>query len=189
MHEEHISGVQTCLTKIIVPLHFCHYDLQVSFSPWFLGPKSQKKFKRLMLHRIKWEEHNSKRDGKSGFSCQSLLVFMPLCSFLGYWTFYHWFPIRPRCWWWYKKEQQVLVDMGGECPHVLLFATGLVCYLNNFWGSYLVLFVISFKSDFSWFSRAQLKSAVLGRWSSSNAPQRAWPENTSRNTAQNTTGI
>uniref|UniRef100_A0A3B4TV07 U4/U6 small nuclear ribonucleoprotein Prp3 n=1 Tax=Seriola dumerili TaxID=41447 RepID=A0A3B4TV07_SERDU len=26
------------------------------------GPKSQKKFKRLMLHRIKWEEHNSKRD-------------------------------------------------------------------------------------------------------------------------------
>uniref|UniRef100_A0A3B4TVD6 U4/U6 small nuclear ribonucleoprotein Prp3 n=1 Tax=Seriola dumerili TaxID=41447 RepID=A0A3B4TVD6_SERDU len=29
------------------------------------GPKSQKKFKRLMLHRIKWEEHNSKRDGKS----------------------------------------------------------------------------------------------------------------------------
>lgn len=30
----------------------------------FLGPKSQKKFKRLMMHRIKWEEHNSKRDGK-----------------------------------------------------------------------------------------------------------------------------
>lgn len=26
------------------------------------GPKAQKKFKRLMLHRIKWEEHNSKRD-------------------------------------------------------------------------------------------------------------------------------
>uniref|UniRef100_A0A8C2WSC1 U4/U6 small nuclear ribonucleoprotein Prp3 n=1 Tax=Cyclopterus lumpus TaxID=8103 RepID=A0A8C2WSC1_CYCLU len=26
------------------------------------GPKSQKKFKKLMLHRIKWEEHNSKRD-------------------------------------------------------------------------------------------------------------------------------
>uniref|UniRef100_A0A669B3N7 U4/U6 small nuclear ribonucleoprotein Prp3 n=1 Tax=Oreochromis niloticus TaxID=8128 RepID=A0A669B3N7_ORENI len=26
------------------------------------GPKSQKKFKRLMMHRIKWEEHNSKRD-------------------------------------------------------------------------------------------------------------------------------
>uniref|UniRef100_A0A8D0CSM4 U4/U6 small nuclear ribonucleoprotein Prp3 n=1 Tax=Sander lucioperca TaxID=283035 RepID=A0A8D0CSM4_SANLU len=26
------------------------------------GPKSQKKFKRMMLHRIKWEEHNSKRD-------------------------------------------------------------------------------------------------------------------------------
>ncbi|KAM6968186.1 U4/U6 small nuclear ribonucleoprotein Prp3 isoform 1-T1 [Aplochiton taeniatus] len=26
------------------------------------GPKSQKKFKRLMLHRIKWQEHNSKRD-------------------------------------------------------------------------------------------------------------------------------
>uniref|UniRef100_A0A4W6FS88 U4/U6 small nuclear ribonucleoprotein Prp3 n=1 Tax=Lates calcarifer TaxID=8187 RepID=A0A4W6FS88_LATCA len=30
------------------------------------GPKSQKKFKRLMMHRIKWEEHNSKRDGKNG---------------------------------------------------------------------------------------------------------------------------
>ena len=29
------------------------------------GPKSQKKFKRLMLHRIKWPEHTSKRDGKS----------------------------------------------------------------------------------------------------------------------------
>uniref|UniRef100_A0A672IEY8 U4/U6 small nuclear ribonucleoprotein Prp3 n=1 Tax=Salarias fasciatus TaxID=181472 RepID=A0A672IEY8_SALFA len=27
------------------------------------GPKSQKKFKRLMMHRVKWEEHNSKRDG------------------------------------------------------------------------------------------------------------------------------
>uniref|UniRef100_A0A665U013 U4/U6 small nuclear ribonucleoprotein Prp3 n=1 Tax=Echeneis naucrates TaxID=173247 RepID=A0A665U013_ECHNA len=26
------------------------------------GPKAQKKFKRLMMHRIKWEEHNSKRD-------------------------------------------------------------------------------------------------------------------------------
>uniref|UniRef100_A0AAQ6IEU8 U4/U6 small nuclear ribonucleoprotein Prp3 n=1 Tax=Anabas testudineus TaxID=64144 RepID=A0AAQ6IEU8_ANATE len=26
------------------------------------GPKSQKKFKRLMMSRIKWEEHNSKRD-------------------------------------------------------------------------------------------------------------------------------
>uniref|UniRef100_A0A674CF69 U4/U6 small nuclear ribonucleoprotein Prp3 n=1 Tax=Salmo trutta TaxID=8032 RepID=A0A674CF69_SALTR len=26
------------------------------------GPKAQKKFKRLMLNRIKWEEHNSKRD-------------------------------------------------------------------------------------------------------------------------------
>ncbi|KAM3872930.1 U4/U6 small nuclear ribonucleoprotein Prp3 [Diretmus argenteus] len=26
------------------------------------GPKSQKKFKRLMLNRIKWEEHNTKRD-------------------------------------------------------------------------------------------------------------------------------
>ncbi|XP_062321946.1 U4/U6 small nuclear ribonucleoprotein Prp3 isoform X1 [Osmerus eperlanus] len=26
------------------------------------GPKAQKKFKRLMLHRIKWPEHNSKRD-------------------------------------------------------------------------------------------------------------------------------
>uniref|UniRef100_A0AAQ6IW06 U4/U6 small nuclear ribonucleoprotein Prp3 n=1 Tax=Anabas testudineus TaxID=64144 RepID=A0AAQ6IW06_ANATE len=30
------------------------------------GPKSQKKFKRLMMSRIKWEEHNSKRDGKHG---------------------------------------------------------------------------------------------------------------------------
>uniref|UniRef100_A0A3Q3GP01 U4/U6 small nuclear ribonucleoprotein Prp3 n=1 Tax=Labrus bergylta TaxID=56723 RepID=A0A3Q3GP01_9LABR len=26
------------------------------------GPKSQKKFKKLMMHRIKWVEHNSKRD-------------------------------------------------------------------------------------------------------------------------------
>ncbi|XP_061885650.1 U4/U6 small nuclear ribonucleoprotein Prp3 [Entelurus aequoreus] len=30
------------------------------------GPKSQKKFKRLMMHRIKWEEHNSKRDDLDG---------------------------------------------------------------------------------------------------------------------------
>ncbi|KAM8826281.1 U4/U6 small nuclear ribonucleoprotein Prp3 [Synchiropus picturatus] len=30
------------------------------------GPKSQKKFKRLMMHRIKWEEHNSKRDDPNG---------------------------------------------------------------------------------------------------------------------------
>ncbi|KAF1387981.1 hypothetical protein PFLUV_G00085540 [Perca fluviatilis] len=30
------------------------------------GPKSQKKFKRMMLHRIKWEEHNSKRDDPDG---------------------------------------------------------------------------------------------------------------------------
>lgn len=30
------------------------------------GPKSQKKFKRLMLNRIKWEEHNSKRDDPNG---------------------------------------------------------------------------------------------------------------------------
>lgn len=28
------------------------------------GPKAQKKFKRLMLNRIKWDEPNSKRDGK-----------------------------------------------------------------------------------------------------------------------------
>uniref|UniRef100_A0A4W6FRS7 U4/U6 small nuclear ribonucleoprotein Prp3 n=1 Tax=Lates calcarifer TaxID=8187 RepID=A0A4W6FRS7_LATCA len=34
------------------------------------GPKSQKKFKRLMMHRIKWEEHNSKRDGKSSLSLE-----------------------------------------------------------------------------------------------------------------------
>ncbi|XP_074509645.1 U4/U6 small nuclear ribonucleoprotein Prp3 [Sebastes fasciatus] len=30
------------------------------------GPKSQKKFKKLMMHRIKWEEHNSKRDDPDG---------------------------------------------------------------------------------------------------------------------------
>ncbi|KAF3839707.1 hypothetical protein F7725_018424 [Dissostichus mawsoni] len=30
------------------------------------GPKSQKKFKRLMMHRIKWVEHNSKREGLDG---------------------------------------------------------------------------------------------------------------------------
>ncbi|XP_042345777.1 U4/U6 small nuclear ribonucleoprotein Prp3 [Plectropomus leopardus] len=30
------------------------------------GPKSQKKFKRLMMNRIKWEEHNSKRDDPDG---------------------------------------------------------------------------------------------------------------------------
>ncbi|XP_028986420.1 U4/U6 small nuclear ribonucleoprotein Prp3 isoform X2 [Betta splendens] len=30
------------------------------------GPKSQKKFKRLMMHRIKWVEHNSKRDDPDG---------------------------------------------------------------------------------------------------------------------------
>ncbi|KAM9310236.1 U4/U6 small nuclear ribonucleoprotein Prp3 [Pholidichthys leucotaenia] len=30
------------------------------------GPKSQKKFKRLMMHRVKWEEHNSKRDDPDG---------------------------------------------------------------------------------------------------------------------------
>ncbi|XP_065102337.2 U4/U6 small nuclear ribonucleoprotein Prp3 [Paramisgurnus dabryanus] len=30
------------------------------------GPKSQKKFKRLMLNRIKWHEHNSKRDEPEG---------------------------------------------------------------------------------------------------------------------------
>ncbi|KAL2084714.1 hypothetical protein ACEWY4_020232 [Coilia grayii] len=31
------------------------------------GPKSQKKFKRLMLHRIKWDEGNSKRDEVDSF--------------------------------------------------------------------------------------------------------------------------
>ncbi|XP_077384116.1 U4/U6 small nuclear ribonucleoprotein Prp3 isoform X1 [Festucalex cinctus] len=30
------------------------------------GPKSQKKFKKLMMHRIKWQEHNSKRDDADG---------------------------------------------------------------------------------------------------------------------------
>ncbi|XP_072316515.1 U4/U6 small nuclear ribonucleoprotein Prp3 [Eucyclogobius newberryi] len=30
------------------------------------GPKSQKKFKKLMMHRIKWEEPNSKRDDRDG---------------------------------------------------------------------------------------------------------------------------
>ncbi|XP_008430962.1 U4/U6 small nuclear ribonucleoprotein Prp3 isoform X2 [Poecilia reticulata] len=30
------------------------------------GPKAQKKFKKLMMHRIKWEEHNSKRDDPDG---------------------------------------------------------------------------------------------------------------------------
>ncbi|XP_053288158.1 U4/U6 small nuclear ribonucleoprotein Prp3 [Pleuronectes platessa] len=30
------------------------------------GPKSQKKFKKLMMHRIKWQEHNSKRDDPDG---------------------------------------------------------------------------------------------------------------------------
>ncbi|KAK5599875.1 U4/U6 small nuclear ribonucleoprotein Prp3 [Crenichthys baileyi] len=30
------------------------------------GPKAQKKFKRLMMHRVKWEEHNSKRDDPDG---------------------------------------------------------------------------------------------------------------------------
>uniref|UniRef100_A0A4W6FQE2 U4/U6 small nuclear ribonucleoprotein Prp3 n=1 Tax=Lates calcarifer TaxID=8187 RepID=A0A4W6FQE2_LATCA len=37
------------------------------------GPKSQKKFKRLMMHRIKWEEHNSKRDGKSSLSLECVV--------------------------------------------------------------------------------------------------------------------
>ncbi|KAG8010032.1 U4/U6 small nuclear ribonucleoprotein Prp3 [Nibea albiflora] len=37
------------------------------------GPKSQKKFKRVMMHRIKWEEHNSKRDGESSFIFESRL--------------------------------------------------------------------------------------------------------------------
>lgn len=46
------------------------------FLPLALGPKSQKKFKKLMLHRIKWEEHNSKRDGRSDLSIQSLV---PVC--------------------------------------------------------------------------------------------------------------
>lgn len=34
----------------------------------FPGPKSQKKFKRLMLHRIKWDEQtsNTKGDGEWG---------------------------------------------------------------------------------------------------------------------------
>ncbi|XP_049587504.1 U4/U6 small nuclear ribonucleoprotein Prp3 isoform X4 [Syngnathus scovelli] len=30
------------------------------------GPKSQKKFKKLMMHRVKWQEHNSKRDDPDG---------------------------------------------------------------------------------------------------------------------------
>ncbi|KAM8735832.1 U4/U6 small nuclear ribonucleoprotein Prp3 [Acanthopagrus schlegelii] len=30
------------------------------------GPKSLKKFKRLMMHRIKWQEHNSKREDPDG---------------------------------------------------------------------------------------------------------------------------
>ncbi|XP_077432850.1 U4/U6 small nuclear ribonucleoprotein Prp3 [Vanacampus margaritifer] len=30
------------------------------------GPKSQKKFKKLMTHRVKWQEHNSKRDDADG---------------------------------------------------------------------------------------------------------------------------
>uniref|UniRef100_H3CRJ8 U4/U6 small nuclear ribonucleoprotein Prp3 n=1 Tax=Tetraodon nigroviridis TaxID=99883 RepID=H3CRJ8_TETNG len=37
------------------------------------GPKSQKKFKRLMLHRIEWVEHSSKRDGDDVFTCYSQL--------------------------------------------------------------------------------------------------------------------
>lgn len=34
----------------------------------FPGPKAQKKFKRLMLHRIKWDEQtsNTKGDGEWG---------------------------------------------------------------------------------------------------------------------------
>lgn len=39
-----------------------------------LGPKSQKKFKRLMMHRIKWEEHNSKRDGKRDLMLESFVL-------------------------------------------------------------------------------------------------------------------
>ena len=42
--------------------------------------------------------------------------------------------------------------------------------------------------QFCFSSRERLKSAALETWSSSSARQRTWPENTSKSTAQNTTG-
>lgn len=47
---------------IIIILRIFIYLLIDSLLPE--GPKAQKKFKRLMLNRIKWDEPNSKRDGK-----------------------------------------------------------------------------------------------------------------------------
>lgn len=56
------DSTQECHDKGKVKLHLDVLCLtQLHFVP---GPKSQKKFKRLMMHRIKWVEHSSKRDGK-----------------------------------------------------------------------------------------------------------------------------
>lgn len=36
------------------------------------GPKAQKKFKRLMLHRIKWDEQTSNTKGEGERSCAAV---------------------------------------------------------------------------------------------------------------------
>lgn len=47
----------------------------------FPGPKAQKKFKRLMLHRIKWDEQtsNTKGDGELGARGNKGVVGTVLC--------------------------------------------------------------------------------------------------------------
>uniref|UniRef100_A0A3B4F4R5 U4/U6 small nuclear ribonucleoprotein Prp3 n=1 Tax=Pundamilia nyererei TaxID=303518 RepID=A0A3B4F4R5_9CICH len=113
------------------------------------GPKSQKKFKRLMMHRIKWEEHNSKRDDPDGDDDTKR---------------------NNKCWLIWEVSEH--------------FAFCCVLTFN-----YNLFFVMLLKCNNSfWFFREQLKSVAMERLSSSSAPQRAWPENTSRSTALNTTG-
>uniref|UniRef100_A0A671RKQ9 U4/U6 small nuclear ribonucleoprotein Prp3 n=1 Tax=Sinocyclocheilus anshuiensis TaxID=1608454 RepID=A0A671RKQ9_9TELE len=43
------------------------------------GPKAQKKFKRLMLNRIKWDEPNSKRDEIGFFPFSDCFLFLIVC--------------------------------------------------------------------------------------------------------------
>lgn len=135
-----------------------------------------------MLHRIEWVEHSSKRDGETHlsfpFSARNSAFFNEMTSLL--------LSIRSRCWWWHKEEQQMLVGVGGK--RRLCFCSICPCSLVTFPLTWSYFWSTSRCNTCCLFSRGQLKNVVSGIWNSNSARRRVWPENTSRSTAQNTTG-
>lgn len=174
----HTFGFQDLVLVNFEVLYFNSWLIMIYF---LKGPKSQKKFKRMMLHRIKWEEHNSKRDGKIWWCSHSLSCHAGIRDSKFFKTFY--FSIL------YQIKMAMMIQGGTTnagwfgrwaLPQKLLWseAAFFQCYS----------FARLSHLNSPWVFRAQQKIGVLVTWSSSSVPRRTWPENTSRSTARNTTG-